>query len=683
MKTARYLALIGIVAGGCRSPKALVCASDSACFFDGVQGACRRAPDGQSHCALPDDTCPFRLRWHRSAGGTAVNACLSCESACSPNHVASPTCEAGICSGRCDPGWDDCNNDKGTDGCETNVESDPDNCGGCKPKGYACSRNNITKRTCAAGKCTGECDQGWNDCNGDKVKDGCEADLNNSAVHCGKCNVECSRTNCTPMCMNGICGGICVAGHADCNKGRANDGCEQDVFTDAAHCGDCDKVCSNNHVAAPTCVMGKCSGDCDKGFADCNADKQTDGCEVDTRTDNNNCGACKMVCGMGERCTGSACRSANGTPCTQGGTCLSGTCTAGLCANALNFVPAPMSPFPVGMNPQSITVADFDGDGKLDLAVANNGSNNVSVLRGNGNGSFQAPTNYAAGVEPTSVAAGDLNGDNKSDLVVANYGSANVSVLLNKGNGTFGAANNFSAGSGCQSVAMADLDADGKADLAVANYSSNNVSLLFGTGAGTFQPAVTLAVGTNPRSVGVGDFDGDGKEDLAVANYGGNNASLLFGSGNRTFQPASNLAVGTNPIAIAVADWNRDGTVDLAVVNYWSENVTVALGRKANRNLQAVMASPMSSGGPVAAAVGDFNQDGRADLAVSNNNSNKVGFLLGKGDGIFLPAIEYSVSFGSNPQSVAAGDLNGDGNDDTALPGFSSGNVSVLLNASQ
>ena len=145
-----------------------------------------------------------------------------------------------------------------------------------------------------------------------------------------------------------------------------------------------------------------------------------------------------------------------------------------------------------------MAVGDFNGDGKADLAVANYGSDNVSVLLGNGNGTFQAAVNYAAGTSPHSVAVGDFNGDGKADLAVANYGSNNVSVLLGNGNGTFQAAVNYAAGTSPCSVAVGDFNGDGKADLAVANYGSNNVSVLLGNGNGTFQAAVNYAAGTDP-----------------------------------------------------------------------------------------------------------------------------------------------------------------------------------------
>jgi hypothetical protein len=172
-------------------------------------------------------------------------------------------------------------------------------------------------------------------------------------------------------------------------------------------------------------------------------------------------------------------------------------------------------------------VGDFNRDGKLDLAVAKGGSNGVSILLGNGDGTFQSAVNYNAGINTSSVAVGDFNKDGKLDLVAANRSSNAVSILLGDGDGTFQPAVNYSVNNP-QSVAVGDFNGDGKFDLAVANSAGNAVSVLLGDGDGTFQPAVNYSAGSNPLWVAVGDFNGDGKLDLAVANSASNNVSVLL-----------------------------------------------------------------------------------------------------------------------------------------------------------
>jgi len=204
--------------------------------------------------------------------------------------------------------------------------------------------------------------------------------------------------------------------------------------------------------------------------------------------------------------------------------------------------------------------------------------------------SFNAAPNYAAGSIPYSVAVGDFNADGRPDLAVANVNSNNVSILLGDANGTFQAAVNYAAGSNPYSVAVGDFNADGRPDLAVANVSSGNVSILLGNANGTFQAAVNYVAGNFPVSVAVGDFNADGRPDLAVANSGSGsgNVSILLGNANGTFQARVNYAAGDGPRSVAVGDFNADGRPDLAVANEYSDNVSILLGN-ANGTFQAAV----------------------------------------------------------------------------------------------
>ena len=327
-----------------------------------------------------------------------------------------------------------------------------------------------------------------------------------------------------------------------------------------------------------------------------------------------------------------------------------------------------------------VATGDFNGDGKADLVTANYGSNNVSVLLGNGDGTFQSAVNYAVSY-PYSVAVGDFNGDGKLDLVTANYyGSNTVSVLLGNGDGTFQIAVNYAVGSAPSSVAVGDFNGDGKLDLAVTNYGSNNVSVLLGNGNGTFGTAVNYAVGTQPQRVVAGDVNGDGKLDLVTANYGSNNVSVLLGNGNGTFGTAVNYAVGTNPQSVALGDINGDGKLDLAVANYGSNNVSVLLGN--GNGTFGAAANYVVNYGPCYVMLADVNGDGRADVVVANSGSNGnytvsyVNVLLSNGDGSLQSAMSYWMWYA---QAVAAGDFNGDGRVDLAAVNSNNNTVTVLL----
>ncbi|WP_353851885.1 Calx-beta domain-containing protein [Microcystis sp. LE18-22.4A] len=280
----------------------------------------------------------------------------------------------------------------------------------------------------------------------------------------------------------------------------------------------------------------------------------------------------------------------------------------------------------MGTRPISVTVGDFNGDGKSDLAVANHSSSNVSVLLGTGTGSFGPATNFTVGISPRSVTVGDFNGDGKSDLATANRSSSNVSVLLGTGTGSFGTATNFTVGSSPHSVMVGDFNGDGKSDLATANRYGYNVSVLLGTGTGSFGTATNFSAGSSPHSVTVGDFNGDGKSDLATANANGNNVSVLLGTGTGSFGTATYFTVGTRPISVTVGDFNGDGKSDLAVANAYSGNVSVLLGTGTGSFGTATNFAVGS--GPFSVTVGDFNGDGKSDLATANRYGNNVSVLL-------------------------------------------------------
>jgi hypothetical protein len=332
--------------------------------------------------------------------------------------------------------------------------------------------------------------------------------------------------------------------------------------------------------------------------------------------------------------------------------------------------------FGAGTYPDSVAVGDFNGDGRQDLVVANFGSNNVSILLGDGAGNFSVPTTFGAGREPISVAVGDFNGDGKQDLAVANFFfTMNVSILLGDGTGHFSAATTFSAGRDAYSVAVGDFNGDGKQDLAVANNGSNDISILLGDGEGNFSAPLNFDVGGVPYSVAVGDFNGDGRQDLAVANEMSNDVSILLGDGAGNFNAPANFAVGSSPHAVALGDFNDDGIQDLAVTTFNSNNVSILLG-DGTGNFSAARGFGVGIN-PYSVAVGDFNGDGKQDLAVANEFANNISILLGDGAGSFSAPTNFGV--GSEPIFIAVGDFNGDGKQDLAVANIFSNNVSILL----
>jgi len=331
--------------------------------------------------------------------------------------------------------------------------------------------------------------------------------------------------------------------------------------------------------------------------------------------------------------------------------------------------------FNVGSAPQSVVVADLNGDGRPDIVTANKFGNSVSTLLGNGDGTFQNAQTFGVGSSPHSVAVADVNGDGKPDIITANRYDNTVSVLLGNGDGTFQKARTYAVGSEPFSVAVADLNGDGRPDIVTANYLDNTVSVLLGNGDGTFQNAKTFAVGSEPFSVAVADLTGDGKPDIITANSGDNTVSVLLGNGDGTFQKARTFAVGLTPQSVAVADVNGDGKPDIVTANIGDNTVSVLLG---NGDGTFQKARTFAVGmGPDAVSVTDVNGDGKPDIITANNADGTVSVLLGNGDGTFQKAQTYAV--GSAPHSMTVADVNGDGRPDIITANNGDDTVSVLL----
>ena len=357
-------------------------------------------------------------------------------------------------------------------------------------------------------------------------------------------------------------------------------------------------------------------------------------------------------------------------------------------AQTVSFAFGAKTDFGTGSFPFSVAVGDFNGDGTLDLATANESSNTVSILLGAGTGSFGVKTDFGTASGPESVAVGDFNGDGNLDLAVANIGGATVSILLGTGTGGFGAKTDFGTGSGPASVAVGDFNGDGKLDLAVANYLGDTVSILLGTGTGSFGTKTDFGTGSGPHSVAVGDFNGDGNLDLAVANFGffdsdtdPETVSILLGTGTGGFGAKTDFGTGSLASSVAVGDFNGDGKLDLAVANASSATVSILLGTGTGGF--GAKTDFGTGGGPFSVAVGDFNGDGLLDLAVALANDSGTGtwtvsILLGTGTGSFGAKTDFGTGF--LPVSVAVGDFNGDGKLDLVVANFRSNTVSILLN---
>ena len=300
-------------------------------------------------------------------------------------------------------------------------------------------------------------------------------------------------------------------------------------------------------------------------------------------------------------------------------------------APVLSFNPLSTSTASGGLVP--VATGDFNHDGQLDLAVG--GSNGLSILLGNGTGTFTNKLNTVATGAVTAIAVGDFNADSLPDLAVVNYGSNTLTILLANGDGTFTLKSTTGAGSAPNAVAVADFDGDGKLDVAVTNDGNGSVSIFLGNGDGTFTTKPMVGVGVLPNGVVTGDFNQDGKPDLAVTNYFNDSVSILLGNGDGTFTAAAPVPVGHFPQRIVLGDFNGDGKLDFAVTDAGAGNLSVVLGNGDGTFASYLTASLGAGVSPAWLAVGDFNLDGKLDLAVTAANTPAVLVLPGHGDGTF------------------------------------------------
>jgi len=371
-----------------------------------------------------------------------------------------------------------------------------------------------------------------------------------------------------------------------------------------------------------------------------------------------------------------------------------------------------------GYGPTSVAIADLNGDGKPDLVVTQLGwgSNNqglVTILFGKGDGTFNPPVHLDSGAGfATSVAVADLNGDGKLDLVVANCGSTAkpgscpnevsdgvVAVFLGNGNGTFQPPTTYdSGGGGAVSVAVADVNLDGKPDVLVGNGCEDmactgpgGFGLLLGNGDGTFRSVVVYnGVGQGP--VAVADVDQDGKPDVVLGGPGFS-VNVLLGNGDGTYRPFASydVAGSSAPQGVALADVNGDGKPDVVASVFGNPiygYVSVLLGN-GNGTFKPAVSYHSGGVGSRSVAVADVDADGKPDVLVANCSATASGceigadgalsVLSGKGDGTFKAAVTYGAG-GRDPTGVTVGDVNGDSRPDLIATDFFSDVVAVLLN---
>lgn len=330
-----------------------------------------------------------------------------------------------------------------------------------------------------------------------------------------------------------------------------------------------------------------------------------------------------------------------------------------------------------GSVPIATLTADFDEDGNADLAIANNGSNTVSVLNGLGTGGFAPAVTYVAAHAPACLATSDFDLDGDLDLLVGTSSDSSVWLLPGNGDGTFGAGTRTPVSTQPTGIAVADFNEDGALDLAIAGtvpgVKTLRGHLNAGVPDGTFEAPATIAMADASRQVIVGDFNEDGRWDLAVTAatlrvFRGNGVG---GVGDGTFGAATSHTAGGTPWDLVSADFNLDGIADIAVANSGASSVSMLLGQGSGGVGNGAFPSsgtavPMNSN-PRGVVACDWNADGVPDLAVANSSTTAktVSFATGKGDGTFNTATTLAAN--TKAWAIALGDYNGDGGADLAV----------------
>jgi hypothetical protein len=368
--------------------------------------------------------------------------------------------------------------------------------------------------------------------------------------------------------------------------------------------------------------------------------------------------------------------------------------------------------FTTGTTPYFTAISDIDGDGKPDLVVTNSVSNTISVYRNTStsgsisSGSFAAKVDFVTGTSPYGIVIGDIDGDGKPDVATANNGSNTVSVFRNTStsgsitSGSFATKVDFAAGINPNGIALGDIDGDGKPELVFTNYSGNTISVLRNTASsgsittGSFATRVDFTTGIAPYGVIIADIDGDLKPDITVTNSGSNTVSIFRNTSSYGLITSGSLAAGidfptgTQPFNLVNGDIDGDGKQDLLIINNGGVSVSVfrntSTSGSVNIGSLATKVDFTTGPGPNSISLGDIDGDGKPDMAITNNTGNTVSVFRNIstsgsiGSGSFTSKVDFAT--GSIPVGIAIADIDGDGKPDLSVVNYGPSTVSILRN---
>lgn len=336
----------------------------------------------------------------------------------------------------------------------------------------------------------------------------------------------------------------------------------------------------------------------------------------------------------------------------------------------------PVTVLSVGSRPDDVEIQDYNRDGLLDIAVTNQDSNSISILIGNGDGSFKNQASYASSNNAFQFSSQDINHDGLLDIVTASNSTASIGVMLGNGDGSFKSSLSFASLAFSWTLDIGDISGDGHVDVVNANVEPTGVvSVHIGNGDGTFRAYTSYAVGNNPGAVALRDINGDSLLDMLVTGAGSDSLGVLVNKGDGTFFASRTYGTGDAPSGLVVFDADRDGFADVAIANLADDSISLLLGNgdgsfRAHRTF--------SAGDKIdGLSLQDINGDGFEDIVGGNNDSTTLTVVLGNGDGSFKAMSTPYV--GDNPWVPSTGDLNRDGAPDVVAALFMENSIGILL----
>jgi hypothetical protein len=342
-----------------------------------------------------------------------------------------------------------------------------------------------------------------------------------------------------------------------------------------------------------------------------------------------------------------------------------------------------------GSAPQSysVSVGDFNNDHRKDIAVINSGTDNLNILFGVGNETFETQKNYFLGTDyhPQYVITGDINNDNYLDIVTANSKHDSISIIMGHDNGTFAAQMMYSTGNGSYplAVTIGDVNNDNRSDIVVTNSNTDSIGILFQFDYTSFQRGNSYSSedGMAPWPIIVNDFNSDNCLDIATAFYKSDKIGILLGHCNGSFGVIISHPTGNDslPLSSVTYDFNNDNRLDIAVANYGTNNILILLGYGNGSFVTTTTYSTGEDSAPSSIVITNINNDNQIDMLVTNSFTNNFGVFIGCGNATFASIVTYSTGYDSTPISIIVGDFNSDSQLDIAVANYVSSNIGIFL----